>query len=65
MIGWTMGVNQLQQGTDTVNAINNLALLTGKIGRAGCIAVFDHRPVQRDGHARSRLRIQPARLSQV
>ena len=34
-IGWTMGVNHSTQGTDTVNAINNLALLTGQIGRAG------------------------------
>lgn len=34
-IGWTMGVNHSTQGTATVNAINNLALLTGQIGRAG------------------------------
>ena len=34
-IGWTMGVNHSTQGTETVNAINNLALLTGNIGRAG------------------------------
>lgn len=34
-IGWTMGVNHSTQGTETVNAINNLALLTGHIGRAG------------------------------
>jgi assimilatory nitrate reductase catalytic subunit len=34
-IGWTMGVNHSTQGTETVNAINNLALLTGQIGRAG------------------------------
>ena len=34
-IGWTMGVNHSTQGTTTVNAINNLALLTGQIGRAG------------------------------
>jgi assimilatory nitrate reductase catalytic subunit len=34
-IGWTMGVNHSTQGTLTVNAINNLALLTGNIGRAG------------------------------
>jgi anaerobic selenocysteine-containing dehydrogenase len=34
-IGWTMGVNHSTQGTATVNAINNLALLTGNIGRAG------------------------------
>jgi assimilatory nitrate reductase catalytic subunit len=35
LIAWTMGVNHSTQGTETVNAINNLALLTGKIGRAG------------------------------
>lgn len=34
-IGWTMGVNHSSKGTDTVNAINNLALLTGNIGRVG------------------------------
>ncbi len=34
-IGWTMGVNQSTQGSYTVAAINNLALLTGNIGRAG------------------------------
>jgi anaerobic selenocysteine-containing dehydrogenase len=34
-IGWTMGVNHSTQGTQTVNAITNLALLTGQIGRPG------------------------------
>jgi len=34
-IGWTMGVNHSTIGTATVNAINNLALLTGHIGRPG------------------------------
>src|SRR5262249_183665 len=34
-IGWTMGVNHSTKGTETVNAICNLALLTGKIGREG------------------------------
>jgi assimilatory nitrate reductase catalytic subunit len=34
-IGWTMGVNHSSIGTATVNAICNLALLTGKIGRTG------------------------------
>jgi len=32
---WTMGVNHSTQGTDTVNAINNLALLTGNVGVPG------------------------------
>lgn len=34
-IGWTMGVNHSTQGAQTVNAINNLALITGNIGRPG------------------------------
>lgn len=34
-IGWTMGVNHSTKGTETVNAINNLALLTGRIGQPG------------------------------
>ena len=34
-IGWTMGVNHSTQGAATVTAINNLALLTGNIGRPG------------------------------
>jgi assimilatory nitrate reductase catalytic subunit len=34
-IAWTMGVNHSSKGTETVNAINNLALITGNIGRAG------------------------------
>jgi anaerobic selenocysteine-containing dehydrogenase len=34
-IGWTMGVNHSTKGTETVNAINNLALITGNIGRRG------------------------------
>src|SRR5205814_6758364 len=34
-IGWTMGVNHSTQGAETVNAINNLPLITGNIGRAG------------------------------
>ena len=32
---WTMGVNQSSIGTDTVSAINNLALITGNIGKPG------------------------------
>jgi anaerobic selenocysteine-containing dehydrogenase len=34
-LGWTMGVNHSTKGTETVNAINNLALITGKVGRPG------------------------------
>ncbi len=32
---WTMGVNQSSIGTDTVSSINNLALITGNLGREG------------------------------
>lgn len=35
LIGWTMGVNHSTQGAVTVAAINNLALITGNIGRIG------------------------------
>ena len=35
LIAWTMGVNHSTKGTETVCAINNLALLTGNLGRAG------------------------------
>jgi assimilatory nitrate reductase catalytic subunit len=33
--GWTMGVNHSTQGTETVNLINNLAILTGNVGIVG------------------------------
>ena len=36
-IGWTMGVNHSTKGTETVNAINNLALITGNIGHPGAV----------------------------
>ena len=64
-IAWTMGVNHSTKGTETVNAINNLALITGHIGRSGAAPVLHHRPVQRDGDARSRVRVLAAGLSQV
>ena len=35
LIAWTMGVNHSTKGAETVNAINNLALITGKVGRPG------------------------------
>jgi assimilatory nitrate reductase catalytic subunit len=34
-LGWTMGVNHSTKGTETVNAINNLALVTGHVGQPG------------------------------
>ena len=33
---WCMGINQSATGSDNNQAILNLHLLTGKIGRAGC-----------------------------
>ena len=41
-------------GTDKVNAIINVHLATGRIGKPGAGAVLDHRPAQRDGRARGR-----------
>ncbi len=35
MVAWTMGVNHSTKGTETVNAINNLALLFGHVGQPG------------------------------
>ena len=35
MLAWTMGVNHSTQGTETVNALCNLSLVTGKIGYPG------------------------------
>lgn len=35
LIAWTMGVNHSTKGAETVTAINNLALITGKIGKPG------------------------------
>lgn len=34
-IAWTMGITQHAHGTDNVNALANLALITGNIGREG------------------------------
>ncbi|HLQ51647.1 MAG TPA: molybdopterin-dependent oxidoreductase [Terriglobales bacterium] len=39
-IGWTMGVNHSIKGTETVNLINNLALITRNIGRPGASPFF-------------------------
>ena len=58
-------MNHSTLGTATVNAICNLALLTGQYRTRRRRAVFDHRPVQRDGHARSRLHFEHAGLPQV
>ena len=44
----------------TAQAIINLALMTGNIGRPGTGAELDHRPVQRDGLAAVQQHDQPA-----
>ena len=58
---WTMGVNQSHEGVRTAQAIINLALMTGNIGRPGHRRQLDHRPVQRDGLAPVQQHHQPAR----
>ncbi len=35
LFAWTMGVNHSTQGTETVNAICNLAMLSGNVGKIG------------------------------
>ncbi len=35
MSAWTMGINQSSQGTDSVSAIINLALMSGNLGKKG------------------------------
>ncbi len=52
---WTMGLNQSARGTWNVNALCNLHLATGQIGRPGQRAVFVDRPAQRDGRPGGRL----------
>ena len=56
-----MGVNQGHEATRTAQAIINLALMTGNIGRPGTGANSHHRPVQRDGLAAFRQHHEPAR----
>jgi anaerobic selenocysteine-containing dehydrogenase len=46
---WTMGVNQSHEGVRTAQAIINLALMTGNIGRPGYRCELHHRSVQRHG----------------
>lgn len=36
---WTMGINQSTHGSDGVVGINNLALITGNIGKPGCTSL--------------------------
>ena len=64
-IAWTMGVNHSTQGhrdrqRDQQPRADHRQHRPRRRG-----AVLDHRPVQRDGHARGRLRVEHARLPQV
>ena len=56
-----MGVNQSHEGVRVAQAIINLALMTGNIGRPGHRRELDHRPVQRDGLAAVQQHHEPAR----
>ena len=64
-IGWTMGVNHSTKGTETVNAINNLALITGNIGRAGAAPFSITGQCNAMGTREAGLRLEHARLPQV
>ena len=57
---WTMGVNQSHEAARVAQAIINLALITGNIGRPGHRRQLDHRPVQRHGLAAVQQHHQPA-----
>ena len=46
---WTMGVNQGYEAVRTAQAIINLALMTGNIGKPGTGGKLDYRTVQCDG----------------
>ena len=64
-IGWTMGVNHSTQGAVTVTAINNLALITGNIGRTGAAPFSITGQCNAMGTRESRLHFVASRLSQV
>jgi assimilatory nitrate reductase catalytic subunit len=54
------GVNHSTQGAETVNAINNLALLTGQIGRAGAAPFSITGQCNAMGDSRGWLRVESA-----
>ena len=64
-IGWTMGVNHSTKGTETVNAINNLALITGNVGRPGASPFSITGQCNAMGIAGSGFHFQPARLPEI
>ena len=50
VFGWTMGITHHVHGVDNVQAIVNLALLRGMVGRPQRRPAADPRPLQRAGH---------------
>ena len=60
-----MGVNHSTKGTETVNAINNLALITGNIGRAGAAPFSITGQCNAMGTREAGFASSPARLPQV
>ena len=64
-IGWTMGVNHSDAGRRDRERDQQPGADDREHRPRGRRAVLDHRTVQRDGHARSGLRVEPARLPQV
>ncbi|WP_332307971.1 molybdopterin-dependent oxidoreductase [Elstera litoralis] len=58
---FSQGINQSSHGSDSVSAILNVHLATGRIGTPRLRPVLDHRPAERDGRARSRRARQPTR----
>ncbi len=56
---WTMGINQSMTGTFSSNAIINLHLATGQIGKPGCRPLQPDRPAQCHGRTRCRLHEPP------
>ena len=58
---FSQGVNQSSSGTDKVNAIINVHLATGRIGKPGMGPFSLTGPAERDGRPRSRRPREPAR----
>ena len=50
VFAWTMGITHHVHGVQNVEAITNLALLRGMVGRPQCRVAADSRPFERAGH---------------
>ena len=59
VFGWTMGITHHEHGVANVQAIVNLALLRGMVGRPRRGPAADPRPLQRAGHRLGRRRAEP------